>query len=188
MTVEDFFALEAKGVDCELINGELRIRGDSSGDRPMTTRGYPHSVVMINLGYLLRSWIERQPKPRGVVIGGEARVRIRTDPETIVGIDVAYISAELAGRTHPDALLVDGPPTLAIEIHSPSDKQQDIVDKIRVYIDAGIPLVWEVNPAFKTVTVHCPGLPPVLYNEHQELTAEPHLPGFRVRVAEVFEP
>jgi Uma2 family endonuclease len=63
-----------------------------------------------------------------------------------------------------------------------------MAEKVHAYLDAGVPLVWEVSPFHKTVTVFRPDGPPVLFNIQQELTAEPHLPGFRVPVAEVFAP
>ncbi len=85
------------------------------------------------------------------------------------------------------AKYLDGPPVLAIEILSPSDEQEDIADKVREYLDAGVPLVWVVDTFFSTVTVHRPDAEPQLFNVKQELTAEPFLPGFRVAVAELFE-
>jgi hypothetical protein len=36
------------------------------------------------------------------------------------------------------------------------------------------------------VTVHRPGAEPELFNVRQEISAEPHLPGFRVPVARIF--
>jgi Uma2 family endonuclease len=185
-TLDDLLAMEAKGIDCEIIRGELRIRGSTKDDESMTTRGYPHSRVKAKLAFLLYARLDQQPRPRGVVIVGEARVRIRRDPETIVGIDLAYIAPDLTAQTPDDATLIDGPPLLAVEIHSPSDTQEDILEKIHDYLDAGVLLVWSVEPVFRTITVYSPDAAPILFNDQQELTAEPHLPGFRVPVAEIF--
>jgi Uma2 family endonuclease len=179
MTTEELLALPDDGVYRELIRGELR-------EYPMTTRGYSHSLAMVNLSHLLRSWLERQPRPRGVVIGGEARIRIRRNPDTFVGIDLAYISPDLTSRTPRGARFVDGPPVLAVEILSPSDTQQDILEKVGDYLDAGVALVWVVEPIYGTITVYRVGAKPKLFNEDQEITAEHHLPGFRAPVAEVF--
>src|SRR5207249_3143154 len=121
------------------------------------------------------------------VLGGEAGFRIRRDPDTTVGIDVAYISPELAASTPRKAKLIDGLPTLAVEILSPSDQHEEVVEKVQEYLDVGIPLVWVIDPIFRTVEVHRPGVEPEQFNVHQELTAERHLPGFRVPVAEIFE-
>jgi Uma2 family endonuclease len=180
MTAEELLALPDDGIDRELIEGELR-------EYPMSTRGTPHCNAMTNLAGLLRAWLRLQPRPRGRVYTGDVRVRICRDPDTFVGIDLAYIAADLAAQTAKDAKFIDGVPILAIEILSPSDTVEEIAEKILAYLKAGVPLVWEVNPVFESVTVHRPGMPPELFNVTQDLTAEPHLPGFRVPVAEIFE-
>jgi Uma2 family endonuclease len=54
------------------------------------------------------------------------------------------------------------------------------------YLHANIPLVWVVEPVFRTVTVYQPGKEPVLFNSQQELDGNPHLPGLRVAVARLF--
>ena len=71
-------------------------------------------------------------------------------------------------------------------ILSPSDKHEEIVEKIELYLTTGVAMVWVVDPDLRTVAVHRPDTAPVLFNVLQELTAEPHLPGFRVPVAEFF--
>lgn len=145
-----------------------------------------HSRIESKLAHLLHNWRDRQPEPRGDVLDGEAAFRIRRNPDTTVGIDVTYISAELAAATPENARWVDGVPVLAVEILSPSDTQQRITDKLREYLDAGVPLVWVIEPVFRTVTVYRPDREPELFNATQELSGEPRLPGFRVPVAEVF--
>jgi Uma2 family endonuclease len=179
MTAEELLALPDDGMYRELIRGELK-------EYPMTTRGTPHCLVMTNLAALLWNWLRRQAEPHGRLFTGDIRVRVRRDPDTFVGIDLAYISADLAARTPKNAKFIDGLPILAIEILSPNDTMEEISEKVREYLDAGVPLVWEVNPMYEGVTVHRPGVPPELFNVTHELTAEPHLPGFRVPVAEIF--
>ena len=180
MTTEELLAVPEDGMDRELIRGQLR-------EKPMTYRNPFHSEVNITVGYLLKLWVKQQPQPRGRVLGGEAGFRIRKDPDTTVGIDVAYISPELAAQTPPKARLVDGIPLLAVEILSPSDQHEDVAEKVQEYLSAGVALVWVIDPIFRTVEVHRPGVEPEQFNARQDLTAEPHLPGFRVAVAEIFE-
>ena len=182
MTEEEFLALpDVDGIERELIRGELR-------ERPtMTTRGFAHSTVMNWVAYRLTDWLVRQPEPRGGVVVGEARIRLRTDSPTFVGVDVAYFEARSMPANTRKAKYLDGPPVLVVEVLSPSDEQKDVADKVREYLDAGVPLVWIVDIFFSTVTVHRPDAEPQLFNVKQEITAEPFLPGFRVAVAEFFE-
>jgi Uma2 family endonuclease len=179
MTTEELLALPDDGIDRELIDGELR-------ETPMTTRGAPHCLAMSHLARLLGNWLTQQPKPRGRLYTGDARVRIRRNPDTFVGIDLAYISAELAAQTAKNATFIDGIPVLTIEILSPSDTMEAVAEKVHAYLDAGVLLVWEVNPFYEGVTIHRPGVPYETFNITQELTAEPHLPGLRIPVAEIF--
>jgi Uma2 family endonuclease len=179
MTTEELFALPEDGIERDLIRGQLR-------ERPMTKRNRRHSRIMIRVGKLLEDWLEQQPEPRGQIVGGEAGFRIRRDPDTTVGIDVAYASPEVAAETPESPHWFDGPPVLAVEILSPSDEHGEVVEKIREYLDASVPLVWIVDPDFRTVVVYRPDAEPELFNVRQELAAEPHLPGFRVPVARIF--
>jgi Uma2 family endonuclease len=179
MTAEELLALPDDGIDRELIDGELR-------EYPVTTRGPAHCLAMSNLAHLLGVWWRQQARPRGWLLAGKVGVRIRRNPDTFVGIDLAYISADLAARTAKDATFIDGLPVLAIEVLSPSDTVDGVAEKVHAYLHAGVPLVWEVSPFYEAVTVHRPGMPPELFNITQDLTAEPHLPGFRAPVAEVF--
>lgn len=179
MNTEELLALPANGMERELIRGELK-------ERPMTRRSRRHSRTEGKLAYFLGHWLYQQPEPRGEILDGEAGFRLRRNPDTTVGIDIAYISADLSARTPETARLVDGVPVLAVEILSPTDEQEDILDKVREYLDAGVALVWIVEPVFRTVMVYQPGAEPVSFNTTQELSGEPHLPGFRVKVADLF--
>ena len=178
MTVEEFLALPDDGVRRMLIDGEVREIG-------MTIRNWQHSAILMRLGMLLNLWLRDQPEPRGRVVGGEAGFRLTTG--TLVGIDAAYASAELAAATPQSQAVFNGSPTLAVEILSPSDKQEDVEDKIAAYLAAGVPHVWIVTPRFRTVTVYRPGSTPRVFGVGDEIDAEPHLPGFRAAVATIFE-
>ena len=59
-------------------------------------------------------------------------------------------------------------------------------EKIKLYLTTGVALLWIADPDLRTVAAHRPDTAPVLFNILQELTAESHLPGFRVPVAELF--
>ena len=129
-----------------------------------------------------------KPEPRGEVVSGEVGFRLLRDPDTTVGIDVAYASAELVARTPEEAAFFDGPPVaggrdpLAV---GPAGRRID--EKVALYLEAGVPLVWMINAR---VTGRSPSTGPTPSRSWSmpsgELSAEPHLPGFRVPAAEVF--
>jgi Uma2 family endonuclease len=180
MTTEELVNLPNNGMERWLVAGELR-------ERPMTDCNRSHSRTMIRVGKFLDNWLDEQPAPRGQVLGGEAGVRLSRDPDTTVGVDVVYVSANVVVHQTQESTLIDGVPTLALEILSPNDTIDEIREKIAVYQSAGVALIWILNPHDRTVTVYRSGAEPDAFNALEELSGEPHLPGFRVPVARLFE-
>lgn len=179
MTTADLLALPENGVDSWLIRGQLR-------ETPMTKHSRWHSRVEARLSYLLWKWLETRGSLGGMIYSGEAGCILRHDPDTTVGIDVAYFAGAVTVFEKEGTTLLDGVPTLAAEILSPSDVLEDIDEKVAEYLAAGVPLVWVIHPRQETVVVHRPGVPPQLFNVTQELDAEPELPGFRIPVSSLF--
>jgi Uma2 family endonuclease len=188
MTVEELLALPDDGVRRWLIKGELREEPTEGANQepPVTVRNRVHCEVMSNLATALTNWKRTRPAPRGRVLCGEAGVLLSPDDETAVGVDVVYVQPELAARQTGESTVVNGVPTLMVEILSPSSTEERTNEKIDAYMEAGVPLVWIIDPHDRTVTVYRPGAEPELFPASRELTAEPHLPGFRVPVAELF--
>ena len=179
ITTEELLAMPDGGVDLELIRGQIRVVD-------VTRRNPSHSFVEANTAGIFWAWIKTQPEPRGRVYCGEIGFRIRRDPDTTVGIDVAYIDAAMVANIPRKAGLIEGSPILAVEILSPSDKQEDILAKVQEYLESGTKIVLLLEPVFETVTVFRPDAQPMLLAGKQELNVEPHLPGFRCEVSEFF--
>ena len=179
MTLEEFEALPDDGMDRMLIRGTL-------WEKPMTKRNRKHSRANSRAAQHLENWLDAQPEPLGEIVCGEAGFNLSHDPDSGVGIDVAYVSAELSAATPESRTYFDGAPVLAVEILSPSDRQEEIDAKVLLYLQSGVRMVWVMNPIFRTVVAHRPDAEPVLFNAAQMLTAEPILPGFRVAVADLF--
>ena len=178
MTVEEFLALPDDGVRRELIRGELREYG-------MTVRNRYHAATETRIGWALTSWMFTRPEPRGTVASGEVGFRLRGTRESVVGIDVAFATPEQV-QSDSEGTLFDGPPLLAVEILSPSDKKKDFTDKLALYLDSGTSVVWEVDPDLQVVRVHRRGREPEMFTLSSELTCEPELPGFRVPLSLLF--
>src|SRR5438477_173384 len=135
MNSDELFALRpSKKVDRWLFRGELR-------ESKVTKRNPSHSRVVMTLGRILGNWLATRPAPRGSLYGGEAYFRIRRDPDTNVGIDVALATPEQAAATGKKASYVDGPPVLAVEVLSPYDKKKDIAEAIDEYLECSIKVV-----------------------------------------------
>lgn len=181
MTLDEFLPLlDDDRRDRMLIRGRL-------WEKAMTRRSRWHSSAEASLARLIGNWVKSQPKPRGRVYSGEGGFRLRRSPDSAVGIDVAYASHEVVERSEASTRLIDGPPVLAIEILSPSDKQAEITAKVREYLDVGVQLVWVVEPVFQTVTVYRPNERPRLFSGDDVLVGDPDLVGLKIIVAEIFE-
>lgn len=190
MSVEEFLALPEDGIHRELIRGTVReFRSDAEEPARgpgMTVRNRFHSQIEANTTACLVEWWRTRPKPRGAIVCGEAGFRLKGTAGSLVGIDVAFASAELVAAMEPGERIYNGPPILAVEILSPTDTHDDTVDAVKAYLEVGT-VVWIIDPDFQTVTVHQPGQKPLTLNDRQELDGEPYLPGFRVAVSRFFE-
>ncbi len=183
-TLEDFLRAEAEapeGVELALIDGEIVELGAK-----MTTRGPRHNRAISRLCFLLWKWLSDHPALAGGIDASETRCRLSRDPERVVGVDVGVWLGEEFETPPNDPPLYDAPPALAIEVLSPSDKHEDLLDKLKCYLDSGVPVVWYVDPDLQTVTVYHPGEPPVMYNSRQTIPVDPALPGLTLAVAEIF--
>jgi Uma2 family endonuclease len=180
MTTDEFLQLaDEEGVTRELIDGVLV-------ERPVTTRSPKHSKAVTRISKMLDNWLDEQAETDGVVASGEVRCRLATDPDLIVGVDVVYYEGKDAVRQCEEDSLFDGPPIIAVEVLSPSDTHEGVVEKIRRYLSTGTRQVWIADPDLRTVTIHRANANATLRNASQDLTAEPELPGFCVAVRDLF--
>jgi Uma2 family endonuclease len=179
MTTEELLALPENGIDRELIRGQLK-------EKPMTYRNRFHTRAVTRIAHELERWLEQRSEPRGEIHTGEVGCILRRDPDTVVGIDVAFFSADVVARQSDETTLVEGAPRLAVEVLSPSDRTEEIRDKVLEYLAAGVELVWVVDPYFHTVTVHRPASRPEMFNDEETLTGGTVLPGLEIAVADLF--
>lgn len=178
MTIEEYLALPDDGVQRELIEGRLWEGG-------MTFRNRTHSRIEAHIAWILVTWIRNQPLPRGEVVSNEAGFRLSDEPGTLVGIDVAVVSASLVSGSDSASPYFEGPPLLAVEILSPTDEHREVVKKVNLYLKSGT-VVWVVDPDFRTLSVHRTGSEAEMYNITQEVSGDPELAGLRMKVADVF--
>lgn len=189
--LDEFLSLSAQAAPdetLELIDGELQ-------SRAMTTRSAKHSTALMRTGHVLINWLERDPNRVGIVAGGESRCRLRRNPQTIVGIDVGVWLGEEFREPPESPPLFDASPVLAIEVLSLSDTHESVSffrglpgqrDRVRLFLDCGVPIVWVVDASFQTVTVYRKDREPQLFSASQEITAEPELSGFKTLVRNLF--
>lgn len=110
------------------------------------------------------------------------------DPDRVRKPDASYIRpGRLPGDEIPEGFITI-PPDLAVEVISPNATYRDVEAKVAEYLDAGVPLVWLINPDNRSVRVFRGNHPSIQLRAGDELSDEEVLPGFRCSVAELFPP
>jgi len=99
--------------------------------------------------------------------------------------DVALISREQMKDLDPDDY-VDGAPALAIEVISPTDSFEDISKKVDQHLAGGALSVWIIIPKTRKVEIYGPN-PSRIVLDNREIITDPVLPGFSLRVSELFD-
>ncbi len=151
----------------------------------MSRPGWEHGEILITVGALIRDHARQYDLGR--VAGGDTGFVLerRADgKDTVRGLDIAFVSKE-----KPQERLARGwttiAPDLAVEIISPSNKASDIEKKIEQLLSAGTSLIWVVYPDLQRIVVHTiDGM--FKLKESDLLTGGDVLPGFEIRVADIF--
>ncbi|MGH7477408.1 MAG: Uma2 family endonuclease [Longimicrobiales bacterium] len=175
-TIEEFEQLPEEDLHkLELVRGKL-VREP----RP----GIPHARAQVVLGHLLESYV--RPHRLGYVLS-DVGVIIEREPGTVRGPDLAFVRKDRFPYGLPERGFAGFVPDLCVEIVSPSNTRREIAEKVDEYLAGGARLVWAVDPRLRTVTEHRSGAPVRALTSADELTGHDALPGFRIRVSELFE-
>jgi Uma2 family endonuclease len=124
----------------------------------------------------------------GHLLCNDAPVQTERDPDTMRGADVAYISYERRPRGPlPRDSYIPEVPELIFEVRSPTDRWSKIMIKVGEYIEAGVKKVCVLDEQTHTAHVYSANDPERVLTADEELTFPDILPGFSVKVGELFE-
>lgn len=147
--------------------------------------GFRHGRVMMRMGELLSAHVRK--RQLGVVIVGDSGFILARRPDTVRGPDVAFVSQARFEESGDTIRAFSGAPDLAIEVRSPSNTPAGIRAKVADYFAAGTRRVWLIDSETKSVTDYASLLSPQVLGEDQVLEGGDVIPGFKVRVGEIFE-
>jgi Uma2 family endonuclease len=134
LNYEDYAALPADGRRYELHEGELSVT-------PAPTPR--HQMILTNLLVILRRHVDGHaaglvlPSPLDVILNPP-------DATTVLQPDLVYLDP--ARRQTVTDRGIEGPPTLVVEIVSPSTVMLDRRTKFTLYAKYGVPYCWLVDP------------------------------------------
>jgi Uma2 family endonuclease len=121
----------------------------------------------------------------GYVLGADGGFRLPGG--NVRSPDASFVAS---GRYPDDRPAVDWgalAPDLAVEVVSPHDRPRWILDKVGEYLDAGVRLVWVIDPQKQRATSYRTLLDVRQLGADDVLDGEDVVPGFRCRLGELFE-
>lgn len=115
---------------------------------------------------------------------------LSSGPDDVRTPDLSFISTERMVRERIENGFSTEPPDLAVEVVSPNDTDNEIAEKVQLYLDAGVSRVWVVRPEQRTVTVHRPGGDNHTFRGADALTSDDAgfaVEGFSMTVLDIFD-
>ncbi len=165
--------LDHENRPCELVEGTLV-------EKPM---GYEESEIAGLLITFLNIFV--RPRKLGIVTGADGTIRLFPGLVRIPDVAFASWSCFPEGK-RPKAPIPHIAPDLVVEVLSKGNTKAEIAKKIREYFESGVRLVWLVDLRKRTVRVHTAVDQSVLLTEGQALDGGAVLPGFVLRLDELF--
>ena len=160
---------------CELIDGRIVAKEFAN---------VGHGILEVNLGSELTVFVDHHKL--GWVTGGRVGIYTKRYPDSVRGVDVAFISKARL----PDGFtkgFLEVAPELVVEVMSPDDTWTEVRDKIAEYFAIGVLWVWVVVPKERAIIVHYPTGETKKFSKTDTLRGEAILEGFALPVAELFE-
>ena len=139
-TAADFLATGDDGRR-ELVAGELRSR---------VSPNFAHFRLTGRLDRWVGGFVDENELGE---FGPELSVLFKTDPDTVLIPDLAFVRVERVPPEDRQTGLARLVPDLVIEVLSPDNTAQEMDEKVQIYPGAGVRLVWIVNPKRRSVTV-----------------------------------
>jgi Uma2 family endonuclease len=172
-TEEDLLRAPRDGRKYELVDGRLRV----------SPAGGRHGRVCIRLGARLHAFVEE--RGLGYVFDSSTGFRL---PGGNVRVPDASVVARgrFPGEQVPEGF-ADLAPDLAVEVLSPEDRSRDVLDKVGEYLQAGVRVVWVIDPRQRTAIVYRSLTDVRTLGPNDALDGEDVVPGFRCRLAEVID-
>jgi Uma2 family endonuclease len=176
VTVEELWELRDEPYRLALIDGELY---------RMPGAGGTHGEIQLYVGAHLLPLVLSRGLGKLFVDTG---FRLFRDRETTLFPDVAFVRSDRLPPADARERFLDLVPDLAIEIDSPTEYPKVRADKLAAYLSAGTPCVWRLYPRSRTVEVHRTGRDMVRLGPDDTLDGGDVLPGFAIRVEDLFAP
>lgn len=176
VTAEQLLDMPDDGFRYELVRGELR---------KMPPSGHPHAEIAGNIAAYLGMHVRANKVGKTYV--AEGGFVLESDPDHVRAPDVGFVLQERVEGARGTAGFFPGPPDIAFEVISPSDRYTEVEEKVADYLAAGTVAVVVIDPRRRTVKVHRSATGTVELAEGDTLEVDDVVPGWRMTVKEMFE-
>ena len=113
---------------------------------------------------------------------------MRIAPGLVSIPDVSFVTWDrLPGRESPREPIPDLAPELAVEVLSEGNTKPEMARKVREYFEAGVTLVWLIDPKKRTARVFSTVEKSTLIRADQSLDGGTVLPGFTLRLSDLLD-
>jgi Uma2 family endonuclease len=143
LTYRDYVALPDDGKRYEIHDGELF---------EMAAPTSLHQILLFNLAKVLDTHVSARGLGLVMVAALDVILIDRPTETTILQPDIVYLDNHRMEALHMRG--VEGPPTLAVEIFSPSTAVIDRTRKRELYARYGVPYLWFVDPDTRELEAH----------------------------------
>jgi len=146
--------------------------------------GYYASRVTIALAFFLELYLAKQDL--GVISGPDGLIRLAGG--LVRAPDLAFFPWRLfPNKELPSEPIPELVPELVVEVLSESNTPGEMARKHREYFDAGVKLIWEVDPEARRVRALTGPDEVQQIEETGSLTGADVLPGFRLPLKQLFQ-
>ena len=178
MTAEEFVAGREELPDCgrwiELAAGYLVTLSPPSVE---------HGTTILNLSKALARHTQAH---RAGYACFELGLLVKRRPDTLLFPAVSYFSSgPMFAET--DKIVTEARPSLVVEVASTNDRRRGMEQRAAGWLDWGVSAVWVLDPQQKQAHVVEQGRGGQRLAEHQELLGNSVLPGFQIRIADLFK-
>lgn len=167
---------DVPGQRFELIDGEVvEVPG----------AGALHALIVFALARLIEDFVRHHDL--GLVVPDGLAYVLRRDPGLVRIPDVSFVAWDRVPEEGVPEGFWRGAPTLAVEVVSPNDRAVDVHLRVQDYLDAGSRQVWVLWPQTRSVSIYRPAADTRELGPDDSLDGGDVLPGFNVRVGDLFE-
>lgn len=175
MTAKELLEMPRGRFRYELIEGALK---------RMAPAGHDHGRIIMELAVPLGQYVKTAKL--GKVYAAETGFRIRSNPDTVIAPDIAFIRQERVEAVGRVKGYWEGPPDLAVEVVSPGDTASEVEEKAQTWLEAGTNQVWIISPRLRTITIYRSPSEISTLTEKDRLDGGEVVPGFSIPVTDIF--